>query len=229
MFNRYETRFAEYFGHLFEAYTGRLLAASVSSEALISEDSIRQTYPESSGKVPDWIVLDGSTAILIECKATRFSLTALTTGAQESIDYSLKQVRTALRQLHEFRQAVIKKAPGLERFHHCSEIKPVVVTFEPLYLVNSVFFRDHINHLLLESDNITGLPWRILSVKELECLQPHLGTGISLRETLASMEVNTHHQVVQDLQTKTGLTYKDSMVYQFDREMYERLRPDGGK
>ena len=229
MFNRYRTEFSEYFGHLFEAYTGRVLEASVSSESLISEHSIRERYPESSGKVPDWVVLDGSIAILIECKATRFSLTALSTGAEESVDYSLKQVLAALRQLHEFRQAVIEKATGLERFHHCSEIKSVVVTFEPLYLINSVFFRDHINRLLLERDNITGLPWRILSVKELECLQAHLGTGISFAETLTSMEVKNYHQVLQDLQAKTRLTYKDSMIYQFDREMFERLRPDGGK
>jgi hypothetical protein len=33
MFNRYRTEFSEYFGHLFEAYTGRVLGASVSSES----------------------------------------------------------------------------------------------------------------------------------------------------------------------------------------------------
>lgn len=223
MFNCYRERFSEYFGHLFEAYSGRLLAASVSSEALISEDSIWQTYPESSGKVPDWVVLDGSTAILLECKATRFSLTALATGARESVDYSLKQVHTGLRQLHEFRQAIIRKAPGLERFHHCTAIKPVLVTLEPLYLINSEFFRRHVNQLL-EAVGITDLPWRILHIKELECLQPHLGRGISLKETLSALETKTFNQVFEDLQTKTGLTYKDSILYQFDQRMYDRLK-----
>ncbi len=223
MFNHHTERFSEYFGHLFEAYTGRLLAASVSSGALISEESIRQTYDESSGKVPDWVVLDGSTAVLIECKATRFSLTALATGARESVDYSLKQVRTGLKQLHEFREAIIRKAPGLERFHHCTAIKPVLVTFEPLYLINSVFFRRHVNQVL-ETGGITDLPWSILSAKELECLQPHLGGGISFTETLSALETKTFYQVLQDHQTKTNLTYKDSMLYKFDQEMYERLK-----
>lgn len=224
MFNRYKEQFAHYFGYLFEAYIGRLLEASVKSQNLISEDTIRQTYSESSGKAPDWIVLDGSTAILIECKATRFSLAALGTGAEESVNDSLKQILKGLKQLHEFRQSIITKAPGLERFHYCTEIKPVLVTFEPLYLINSVLFRNHINSLLHETENITGMPWRILSVKELECLQPHFGAGISLSETFSAMEVNTYHEVLNDLLTRTGLTYKDSMLYRLDQEMYERLK-----
>ena len=89
MFNRYKEQFSRYFGYLFEAYTGRLLEASVDPPNLMAEDTIRRTYPESSGKTPDWIVLDGSTAILIECKATRFSLPALATGAEESINEAL--------------------------------------------------------------------------------------------------------------------------------------------
>ena len=224
MFNHYKEEFSRYFGHLFGAYIGRLLEASVKSQNLMSEDTIRQTYPESSGKAPDWIVLDGSTAILIECKATRFSLTALETGAEESVNDSLKQILKGLEQLYEFRQAIITKAPGLERLHHCTELKPVIVTFEKLYLINTDLFRDHINCLLHKTENITGLPWRILSVKELECLQPHLGAGISLSETFSAMEVKTYDQVLNDLLTRTGLTYKDSMLYRFDQEMYERLK-----
>ena len=224
MFNHYKEEFSRYFGHLFGAYIGRLLEASVKSQNLMSEDTIRQTYPESSGKAPDWIVLDGSTAILIECKATRFSLTALETGAEESVNDSLKQILKGLEQLHEFRQAIITKAPGLEWLHHCTELKPVLITFEPLYLINTVLFRDHINCLLQKKENITGLPWRILSVKELECLQPHLGAGISVSETFSAMEVKTYNQVLNDLLTRTGLTYKDSMLYRLDQEMYKRLK-----
>ena len=224
MFNHYTDRFSEYFGHLFEAYTGRLLAASVRSGALISEESIRQTYDELAGKVPDWVVLDGSTAVLIECKATRFSLTALATGARESVDYSLKQVLTGLKQLHEFREAIIRKAPGLERFHYCAAIKPVLVTFEPLYLINSLFFRRHVNQVL-KTGGITDLPWSILSLKELECFQPHLGSGMSLSETLSAMETKSFNEVVQYLHARTRLTYKDSILYQFDQRMYDRLKP----
>ncbi len=222
IFNHYTEQFSKYFGHLFAAYTGRLLEVSVKTQNLISEDTIRQTYPESSGKCPDWVVLDGSTAILIECKATRFSLHALATGAEESVNDSLKQVLKGLKQLHEFRQAIIKKAPGLERFHHCTEIKPVLVTFEPLYLINSDLFRKHINDLL--GQDVINLPWRLLSVKELEYLQPHLGSGISLTETLSALETKTSNQVLQDLQTRTGLTYKDSALYKLDEEMYDRLK-----
>lgn len=69
--------------------------------------------------------------------------------------------------------------PELERFQDCNIFKPVLITFEPLELINSEFFRKHINQLLQE-EGIQDLAWQILSVGNLEILQPHLATGIKL-------------------------------------------------
>ncbi len=222
MFNSYKEAFSRYFGVLFEVYVGRLLKAFVPSQNLFSEDMIRESYPSSSGKVPDWIVLEGSTAILIECKATRFSLPALSTGAKESVNKSMEQVFKGLKQLHEFREAIIKKAPGLESFSACSAIKPVLITLEPLYLINTVLFREHID-TLLKTEAVTDLPWRILSVKELESFEPHLKAGIQLSDILSALEDKPFNQVINGCIAKTGLSYKDSLLYGYDQEMYQRL------
>ncbi len=222
MFNSYKEEFSRYFGFLFEAYVGRLLKAFVPAQNLYSEDMIREKFPSYSGKVPDWIVLEGSTAILIECKAMRFSLPSLSTGAVESVNKSLAQVLKGLKQLHEFREAIIEKKPGLKSFTSCSKIKPVLVTFEPLYLINSVFFREHID-ALLEKEAVTDLPWRILSVKELEYLEPHLNTGMRLSDILLALEDKPFNEVIDDCIAKTDLSYKDSLLYKYDQQMYHRL------
>jgi len=222
MFNKYKESFSKYFGYLFEAYVGRILQESTSSENLFSENDIRCTYPEKKGKVPDWVVIEGDTAILIECKATRFSRAASATGAESAINTSLKQVRKGLLQLHEFQEAAKAKVPGLELLRRCTDLIPVLLTFEPLYLINSKFFRDHIDGLLAR-DGVNDLPWQILSIKELEVLQPHLTTGVRLGEVMRKLKNRTFPDVLEEIQTLTGQTYKDSFLYSLNEEIYRRL------
>jgi len=220
MFNAYGLPFSEYFGQLFEAYVGEILRHSVSSGNLFSEEDVRQTYAEKDGRVPDWIVIDGATAILIECKATRFSRAALGTGAEAGINDSLRQVLKGLIQLHEFRQALQARTPGLEMFHCCTTFKPILVSFEPLHLINTPLFRKHIDHLLTR-EGVTGLPWHIISLKELEAFQPHLTAGVRLAEIAQKMEEGTFS--LEEVASVTGKTYKDSFLYTRDEEMYRRL------
>ena len=222
MFNRYGVDFSNYFGFMFEAYVGRVLQHSTKSPRLISEDDIRQRYPTDKGKAPDWVVIEGQTAILIECKATRFSRAAVTTGEKAAVNDSLKQVVKGLRQLDSFRQACLAKKQGLEALHGCVNFKPVLVTLEPLHLVNSPLFRDYLNGEL-RSLGIKDLPWHIMSVDELERLQPYLSTGVSLDEVLKELAGKPFFTLLDEIHERTGLTYKDSFLYEYERELYRRL------
>jgi hypothetical protein len=225
MFNHYKEKFSSYFGCLFEAYVGEILRGSVKPANLISESDLRLTYPTARGKVPDWIVLDGSTVILIECKATRFSLPAQSTGSVDAVDNSLAQVVTGLKQLYEFMQALKNKAVGLEHLRNNTVVEPLLVSFEPLYLINTAFFVDHVNGLL-EAEGIPKFPWRIMSIKELESYQPHLEAGISLAHVLTEMKSKKHNDVLSECKLKTNKAYKDCILYKYDQEMYERLGVD---
>ena len=224
MLNRHKEEFTRYFGHLFGEYVGMVLQNSVPPGALVSEDEIRQTYPAKRGKVPDWAVVDGSTAVLVECKATRFNRIALATGDESEVDKSLKQVLKGLGQLHEFAEACRAKRPGLERFHGCTEFKPVLSTPEPPYLVNSHFFREHVDGLLA-ARGITGLPWLVLPVDELERLQPHLKAGINLGETVDALREpgTTFNDVLEGMVERTNLSYKDSFLYARDERLFGAL------
>jgi len=222
MFNHYGLDFSNYFGVVFETYIGKILQHCGKTSELIAESSIRQAYPPEKGKVPDWIVVEEDSAILVECKATRFSKAALLTGDESAINDSLKQVIKGLRQLADFRQACLARTTGLGILDGCKTFKAVLVTLEPLYLINSLPFRRYIDDELT-SLSVKRFPWRALSVDELEKLQPYLAHGLSLNKALNDLEDKTFDALLGDLHRETGLTFRDSFLYEMDRELYRRL------
>ncbi len=222
MYNEYNNEFSEYFGFVFERYVGLILEKCLNKEQLLSESDIRTFYPSKKGKVPDWIIIDGSTAILFECKATRFSRAAQAIASEDAVNSSLAQVKKGLTQLASFISACQAKVPELQRFHHCSTFKPIIVSLEPLYLINSHFFREHINTLLPAKD-VTGLDWQILSIDQLEALQPHIAAGFNLSQVLDELRNKSFNDVLQNLSSQTNRTFAHSFLYEQQEELYKRL------
>ena len=226
MYNAHSTdsgnKFSEYFGYVFETYVGLVLGKSVSSEQLISESDIRKFYPTNKGKAPDWILIDGSTLILFECKATRFSRAAQAIASEEAVNESLKQVIKGLKQLDSFISDCKTRTPELERFQSFTTIRPILVSLEMLYLINTSFFRDHIN-TLLAAEGITNLDWQIISINELEAFQPHIAAGIKLSTILDDLKQKTFNDVLKDLISQTNKTFADSFLYPKQEELWQRL------
>ena len=67
------------------------------------------------------------------------------------------------------------------------------------------------------------LPWLILSMDELERLQPHLAAGMAMASLFASLRSQLFNEVLRAAHEQTGKTYTDSFLYQKDREIYDRL------
>jgi hypothetical protein len=226
MYNAYCTKsgneFSDYFGHVFERYVGLILENCITSEQLLSEADIRKFYPTNKGKAPDWILIDGSTLILFECKATRFSRAAQALASEEAVNSSLAQVKKGLKQLSSFMSACRSQAQELERFHGCTTFKPILVSLEPLHLVNSTFFREHINSLLADED-VTEFDWQILSVDDLEALQPHTAAGFKLAQVLNDLLTKSFNDVLRELSSQTQRTFAHSFLYQKQEELYQRL------
>lgn len=107
--------------------------------------------------------------------------------------------------------------------HDCTTFKPVLVTLEPLYMINSKPFQNHINERLATEEGIINLPWLILSVQELEILQPHLAAGIELEKVLNDLRDKPFNTVLEETHSQTGLTYKDSFLYKKEQELYSQL------
>lgn len=216
--------FASYFGHLFESYVGKVLGHCVPGKPLLSEQDLRTAYPARKGKAPDWVVVDGSEAFLLECKATRLSRLALATGGQEAIASSLRQIKEGIYQLHEFTQACEAGRVPHPMLTGCTTFHPVVLTFEPIYLANSAPFRESLTGLL--DGSAKNLPWLILSLDELEKLQPHLAAGVAMAPILDGLRSQQFGEVLQAAHEQTGKTYQNSFLYQMDQEIYNRLGVD---
>jgi len=215
-------KFSGYFGHVFEAYVGLILSKSITSEKLITELDIRKFYPTKKGKAPDWILIDGSKLILFECKATRFSRAAQSIASEEAVNESLKQVIKGLKQLHSFISACRANAPELQRFQSCNTFCPILVSLEPMHLINNLCFQSHIN-TLLAAEGITNFDWQIISIDELEAFQPHIAAGIKLSTILDDLKQKTFNDVLEDLVSQTNKTFTDSFLYPKQEELYQRL------
>ena len=222
MFNEYKSDFSKYFGYVFEKYCGLVLEKSTPCARLISESSVRDFYPTSEGKCPDWIVVEGSTMIMFECKATRFSRAAQSVADEDSINYSLRQVKKGLMQLSEFEVACQTNGRLIQNFGMCDKFQPVLVSFEPMHTINGVFFKEHISNLLGDSVPST-FKWRIASIDELEGFQPHVGSRLSLSYLLEKADEETYNSVIEEACSQTGKTFEHSFLYEKQKELYERL------
>jgi hypothetical protein len=226
MFNAYSIEgrnvFSEYFGYVFEAYVGKVLNHSIQGDALYSENAIRSFYPSKKGKVPDWILVEDSALILVECKATRFSRAAQSIASEDAINNSLAQVLKGLCQLASFGDACKSRIEELSDFHNHSVIHNILITLETLPLVNTAFFRDHINSQLA-TKGIRDLDWLIVSIDELEALQPHIATGIKMSGVLASLGRKAFNDVLGELASSTQKSFKDSFLYPKQSELYRQL------
>jgi len=222
MYNTYGTKFSEYFGFVFERYFGLVVEKCLLSEQLLSESDIRNFYPAEKGKAPDWIIVDGLTVLLFECKSTRFSRAAQAIASEDAVNSSLAQVKKGLKQLASFISACQARVPELQKFHHCSIFKPILVSMEPLYLINSEFFREYIN-TLLAAEGVTGLDWQILSIEELEALQPHISAGFNLAQGLDELRNKSFNNVLENLSSQTNRTFAHSFLYDKQEELYQRL------
>ena len=221
LFNKFKNKFSDYFGYVLEEYLKLILNNSITSEKIID---IRDLDLGNQSKSPDYAIIDGSVAIVLECKATKFTLGAQTISSEEAINDSLKQVIKGLIQIDTFIKACQSRASNLDEFHECSRFMPVLVTHEEMYLINDVDFRAHINELL-KNERIVNLDWQILSIGELERLQPHLAAGIHLSQVLQDLKNKRFDfDIVQkELASQTRKTFKDSFLYPKQKELYQRL------
>jgi hypothetical protein len=81
----------DYFGHLFEQYVGRLLKWAFGEDQVFAEQSYRA---EKRRRIegPDWVVVDGDTALLFECRSRRTSLDSRVYGKQETLADDMKKL-----------------------------------------------------------------------------------------------------------------------------------------
>jgi hypothetical protein len=213
-------RFQSYFGFVFEEYIGLLLRASF-GDGLMSESELRGSGVE--GKVVDWAYLEDGQLFAFECKACRFPQhTFGSPGADDYYRRGLRQISKGLNQLNEFTQQV-RQDGG--RFADIKEVNPILITYEDLFLMSDDTFRERV--ATYKGRKLELSDWKVFSMTTIEKVQPHLSHGLKMADVMEQFEQSgSIHETIQELATRTGKHYRDSILMKRDRELHASLGLD---
>jgi hypothetical protein len=199
-------KFCVAFGDAFERYVGRLLEERYSTSELFHEPPYGSKKHRS--RSTDWIIVEGGVAILLECKATRLTMPTKVSGDAELLKEDLvKGLVKALMQLHKVRDGIFAKAQGLEMFAGITDVIPVILLYDAMYLANTPYIREIVEGEIRQR-GIEPFEYQVISVYELERTLPaiqRVGLADLLRKKMADDKLRWHSSKFVDF-----ITYLDN-------------------
>lgn len=124
-----ENPFKRAFGYVFQEYVGVLLREALGGDSVFAEWQYGKA--KQARDTPDWIVLDGDRAVVIEVKQSGHFLPSKMWGHLDDLRDELKRTAgRAAKQLHAFQQALNVSAAGLERLQCVQSVERVLVTYD---------------------------------------------------------------------------------------------------
>jgi len=179
-------RFRTAFGHVFEAYVGKLLRAGSGSAVVHSE----RVYGPVSSRLdsPDWIVVEGSRLVVVEVKASSLALSTKELGDLVQLKKDLElRLTKGVQQLTKFAADVLGGSySDLADLAHVSEIELLLVVHGDLAWGNWVL-RD-----MIAAQVPGAASMHLCNIVEFECLQERCW-GASPFELLATKRASTAH------------------------------------
>lgn len=167
LFTRHKEVFAKSFGYVFQEYVGKVLKPHIGGQVLVPE----QPYGTPENRTPDWTLLAGKHAVLIECKTKRLrfgptkakgDLNALREDLEKGVVDAVLQANRFLRDL--------RSEKDLRSFSSVKRAHVLVVTLDDYYLANDPFLRREIE-ALLRSKTSDPLPaFSVVDVEEFEVM-----------------------------------------------------------
>lgn len=165
LWDKYGSDFAQFFGKVFEKYLGLLLREYYDDDHLIREP----VYGKDSKRGPDWIILEGNSAIIIECTINRLTKKIKSLGDFSELQKKLQQKLVSCVEKYPQKIEDIKRGKtGTPNYDRIISFYPLIVVLDPLYGANSII-RDVINSELRKK-GMNSFPYQILWIGELEDL-----------------------------------------------------------
>lgn len=163
-------RFGGVLGDAFQEYVGALFKGLPGVPHVYSET----TYVNSGKKsvTCDWLLVDGDTCVMVECKRSAVSAMAKITGDRSLISSDL-MVRhgfvDGVHKLFETEKAIRQRCKGLEAFKDVHTFYGVVVVLDDFYMPNSPIIREIVGEALaqkgailedrIQFSHVGGLEW----------------------------------------------------------------------
>jgi hypothetical protein len=223
MRDRYGEPFDRYFGVLLTQYVHSILKATVDAHCLFDESTLRRRFSEDRGKLPDFVILDGTTSICVEVKIGRVPQVVYAKGDMDKLSQALSGVRKGLTQVFEFEKACRSRSRGLEPFAACTQFIPVIVTWERAHLANTPPYRELVASKL--DSEYGSRPWVTLSVEDLEWFQVHLSGGdLSVSSMFKHALCAPVHEVIDCAARLSQRSYRHSFLQSTEAAISQRLR-----
>jgi hypothetical protein len=179
--------FRNAFGHVFQAYVGLLLREALSKSEICEE----WKYGPQKLDTPDWIVVEGQRAVVIEVKHSALFLPTKQWGQSDALRADLgKSIGKAVRQLACFQTTLAIGVCGLDKLKGL-KLQLIVVTFDHMHYANSIV-RDELN-TLAEELRLAQIPRvHLIPIEAFEYL---LGAceGASLFDLLAEKQADSEN------------------------------------
>src|ERR1035437_2499336 len=165
-----------------ESYVSRLLSEAVPDAEVLTEDDERR--PGWGGKTNDVTVIQGDSAVLIECKLSGLYVNAKRIASPESIIADVrKQIadakdRRGLFQLHDKLRAIQSGALPQKLFDKYKNVKhfyPVLLLFDDISQANAAEVLGNIIRDELRANGVDAFEYQIWNLEELEWLTEQSG------------------------------------------------------
>jgi hypothetical protein len=121
------------FGYVFQEYVGTLLRAAFGPDRVLRE------WVYEDVDTPDWVVLEGEKAVVIEVKQSGQFLISKMWGHLDDLRKDLsKTLGHAMGQLHRFDRALSRKVAGLEPLANVRKVERLIVSYDEVSWANWV-------------------------------------------------------------------------------------------
>jgi hypothetical protein len=183
-----ENAFRTAFGHVLQEYVGVLLRAAFGARVC------NEWSYENNADTPDWFVIEGDKAVVIEVKQSGQFLASKMWGRLHDLRKDLrKTLGHALGQLHRFDGALTRRAPGLESLSGVRRLERLIISYDEISWANWIL-RD-------VAREVSGVPENfhahLASVHDLERMLAHCWDG-SLFDLLERKRLGNSDQAEMD-------------------------------
>jgi hypothetical protein len=226
--SKYGTKFTRFFGkEVFERYVSGVLHGCCHKDEIKDENAIKTDYKIPEGiKIPDFLFIKENKGIIVECKAAVLPLNVYTKGNMNDFKTTVDKIYKGVSQTSNFKKHAFNNS-----FYNVKEWISLVITYEPLWGINSKIlseilitdFKDEDEALKFKSGFDEVL---ILSVSQLDSIQPHTSVTDSLYTILKRIKNSDFNEVINNLVDKTGRTFKDSYLAKYFERIVDHLAPE---
>ncbi|WP_145854441.1 hypothetical protein [Pedobacter suwonensis] len=169
--------FRNAFGMVYRAYVGKHLSISGKHDFVDLDNDFVQT----TGKLPDFAIVQGDTCILFEVKTSLLNIDSRTYFDKQMLEKEVKSgnIQKAMKQLTDFKKRILTAQIDDARFSKVTSVVGVIVGYEDIFSINST--------LLPMLDNLNGSlvdDLQFASISDIEAIGSAINQKLNIIEMI---------------------------------------------